>query len=302
MSICGCHSSNKDHFQGYIEAENTYLASPYSGLLMVLAVHRGDLVKKGQLLFQLDRNPQAIVIDKSQQEIAEAKHVLQDLSNPQRPPEISAIEAQIAQVEANIDLAAVRVRRYQQLYDRKVGSKDTLDEAVENLKRQKKLKEQYQANLELAKLGSREEQIRAQQRKIASLTAQYEEAKWELDQKQKVAPEAGLIFDTYFTVGEFVAAGQAVLSLISAKHVYATFFVPVETLQRIKLKQQVGLRVDGLKQEGEGIIDYISPEAEYLPPLVYSRDNNDKIVFRIKARIPDYLNYKPGLPITVILK
>ncbi len=300
LSACG--GSQENQYQGYIEGENTYLASPYSGTLMQLGVQRGERVTKGQFLFQLDENPQIMLLKKGGQDIAQAKHMLNDLNEPLRPQEIAAIKAQIAQVEANISLAELRVKRYQHLYEKNASAKDTLDEAIENLTKQQKLKDQYVANLQLGEHGSRDEQIRAQEKKIESLTSEFEVAKWELAQKRMKAPNAGIIFDTYFTIGAFVGAGQAVLSLLSYDHVYAIFFVPKEDLARIKIGQEIMLSCDGCNKTEAAIVRYISPEAEYAPPLVYSRENHEKIVFRIKASVKDYQYFKPGLPVTVTVK
>jgi HlyD family secretion protein len=52
-------------------------------------------------------------------------------------------------------------------------------------------------------------------------------------------------------------------------------------------------------EEFHGVIVYVSPKAEYMPPLVYSNDNFDKLVFRIKAKISDKNEVFPGEPVTV---
>ena len=301
-ALIGCHSNTHEkQYIGYVEAQNTYLAAPYSGTLDTLAIGRGEAVKKGQFLLQLDRNPQAIILEKNAADIAQAQHILQDLINPRRPEEINAIMAQIAQVEAHITLAQLRVTRYQKLFKQNAASKDVLDTTLENLNQQQKLKDQYQANLNLAKHGARDEQIQAQRKQVESLMILQKEMQWELAQKRIVAPDGGIIFDTYFTRGEFVKAGQPVLSLLSPQNLFAVFFVPAQVLGNLKKGQRITLKKAGQGSSKAATIDYISPEAEYLPPLVYSRDNYDKLVFRIKARISDFHDFQPGMPLVVII-
>ncbi|KTC66794.1 hemolysin D [Legionella birminghamensis] len=299
--LAGCNHSHERQIQGYVEGENIYLASPYSGILENLAVARGQLVKKGQLLFQLDKNPESLQIKQFEADLLQAKNVLKDLENPRRKPEIAAIQAQIDQTEAQIKLAQVRVRRYEELYRRNAASKDTLDEAVAVYQEQVKLKEQYESNLRLARLGSREEQINAQKAQIASFTERLAVAQWQLEQKRLYAPADGLIFDTYYRKGEFVGTQKAVLSLLTPANVRIEFFVPVEVLSNLKIGQKIEFLCQGCTTRSQALISYISPEAQYVPPLVYSRENTDKLVFRIKADLSQFNEYKLGQPVTVFI-
>lgn len=264
-------------------------------------MRRGKMVTKGQLLFQLDSKPQSIVISENTAELQQAREVLKDLQKPRRTPEIDAIKAQIDEVDAQVNLAQIRVQRYKQLYQRQAVQKDTLDEAVALFQEKEMLKKQYQANLKLAQMGSREEQIAAQQAQIQVINAKIAEAQWQLSQKSIRAPAAGIIFDTYYRAGEFVGSQQAVLSLLTPENLRLEFFVPAQRLAQLQVGQKITYLCDGCKQRSEAMISYISPEAQFIPPLVYSRDNSDKIVFRIKADLQYFLQFKPGQPVTVYL-
>ncbi|KTD17428.1 HlyD family secretion protein [Legionella jordanis] len=299
--LTSCTRKQEHSYQGYVEGENLYLASPYSGILMELFVQRGDEVKKGQMLFQLDVNPQILAVQQDEASLQQAQRVLLDLEKPRRTPEIEAIEAQIEQTDARLKLAEIRVHRYQELYKKGAVDKDTLDAAVSNYQEQQKLKSQYESNLQLAKLGSREEQIKAQQAQVLSLLAKLKQTKWELEQKQLHAPRDGYIFDTYYRTGEFVGAQQSILSLLPYENIRVEFFVPVDILPQLHRGQKIEFNCYGCQTNGTAIINYISPEAEFVPPLVYSRENSDKLVFRIKARIEQPKAFKPGQPVSVML-
>ncbi|WP_115174514.1 HlyD family secretion protein [Legionella feeleii] len=301
LMAANCGQQKERSYQGYVEGENVYLASPNSGRLMRLYVHRGDQVKKGQLLFSLDADPQILVVKQNEADLLEAQKLLNDLMQPRRSPEIAAIQAQIEQTDAQLKLAEIRVQRTQQLYAKQAIDKDSVDEAVALYKEQKQLKAQYESNLQLAKLGSRDEQIKAQQAQVISLTAKLAEAKWQLEQKTVYAPNDGFIFDTYYREGEFVGSEQSVLSLLPPENVRIEFFVPVQTLTRLRRGQEITFLCDGCMKTSEATINYISPEAQFIPPLVYSRDNSDKLVFRIKAKLKHPSEFKPGQPVSVFL-
>lgn len=301
LILGGCSKGEHGHFQGYVEAENIYLASPYFGTLLILNVVRGEQVKKGQLLFKLDPNPQQLNVSQVMGELDQAKNTLIDLEKPRRIPEITAIEAQIEQANAQIQLATIRVDRFQKLYNKQATDKDSLDAAIANLQQQKQLKEQYVANLALAKLGGRDDQIKAQNAQLNSLTAKLNQAKWELNQKTVVAPANGMIFDTYYRTGEFVASQQPVVSLLIPQNIRIEFFVPLEFVAHLRLGQKINFTCEGCKPENEAVINYISPEVEYVPPIVYATDNYSKLVFRIKANIVNAMDFKPGQPVMVDL-
>lgn len=300
--IFGCDRWNSQHsFQGYVEGENVYLAVPDSGVLKHLLVQRGDSVKQGQLLFQLDEDPQNLIVKQRESGLLQAQKILRDLQKPRRTQEIEAIQAQIDQTDAQLKLAEIRMKRIQILLVKGDISKDAYDEAVAVYNEQRKLKAQYESNLHLAQLGSRDELINAQQAQVTSLIAKLNEAKWHLEQKTMVAPYGGYIFDTYYREGEFVASQQPVLSLLPPQNVRIEFFIPVEQLGSVKRDQIISFSCYSCKNRSEAIISYISPEAEYIPPLVYSRENSEKLVFRIKARLKQPDQFKPGQPVTVYL-
>ncbi len=300
LLLYGCKEQHTQ-YSGYVEGENIFLASPYSGVLKQLLVQRGQPVKQGQPLFALDPNPQHLQLQQMQNELAQAKNILTDMMLPKRIPEIKAIQAQIEQTNAQIKLAEIRVDRFQKLYARQATDKDSLDAALANLQQQQELKAQYESNLSLAQMGSRDEQIKAQKNQWASLQAKYQQMQWQLVQKKGTAPANGVVFDTYYLPGEFVPAQQAVLSLLTPQNTRIEFFVPLAEMNHLKINQEISFTALDEQEHFRAVISYISPDAEYLPPLVYSRDNSSKLVFRVKAQIKDSGDFKPGQPVMVTL-
>lgn len=299
--VSACDRSDRTSYQGYVEGENVYLASPYSGVLVKKLIERGQTVKQGLVLFRLDENPEVLMVQEHEAELAQAKKVLADLQQPRRPAEIKAIQEQIEQTDAQLKLAELRMKRFQQLKAKGATDQDTLDSAVAHFKELENVKAQYQANLDLANQGSRSQQIEAQQSAVDALNKLVEQNKWQLAQKTIIAPSDGVIFDTYYQEGEFVPASRAIASLLPTHALRVEFFVPARVMNRLQVGQKVRFSCHNCSKTELATINYISPEAEYIPPLVYSDANIDKLVFRIKALIETPSLYKPGQPVMVVV-
>jgi HlyD family secretion protein len=298
LSLSACDTNTSNSAQGYAESEDLYLTSPYSGTLRRLPVIRGEQVKKGDLIFQLDPEPEALKILGVEGVLAQEKALLQDLKNPKRQPEIGVGIEQINQVSSRLSLAKLRMKRFRELYEKKAGTLDESDAAVHRFKELQALKKQREYELQFAKLGAREDRIFAQAAKVKAVIAKKDLFKWQLAQKSRYAPDAGTIADTFFVEGEWVPAGQSIAAIQMPQYIWIDFFVPVRLLPEFHAGQTVKLRCAGCPSS-EGKIAYVAPEAEYAPPLVYSRDNQDKLVFRIRAKPMKPELYKPGQPVMV---
>jgi len=298
--LSGCDIGSHNHsYQGYVEGINTYLAAPYSGTLLQSFVERGQQVVKGQLLFQLDPKPESLQLRQTQALLFQAKQLYEDLKQPKRQPEIDVILAQINQVDVQQNLANIRVKRSETLYEKHAIDRDAVDAALEHARELDFLKAQYEAQLALARLGSRKHQIKAQEAQIRFLNAQLYLDQWKVSQKTIYAPMNGVIFDTYFRPGEYVDAAHAIASLLTPKEVQIVFFVNTKDVSMLSLGQRIAFDCEGCLPHQIAAINYISPEAEYVPPLIYSRENYDKLVFRVQASTDNSGALKPGQPVIV---
>lgn len=302
LFLAACDRSDQTRYQGYVEGENLYLVSPFSGTLIKKSVDRGQTVEQGLPLFQLDANPEALILHQHQADLRQAEKTLDDLTLPRRPPEIQAIQDQIDQTNSKLTLANLRVKRYEKLRLKGAIDLDSLDAAIANEQELKQVKAQYQANLDLANQGSRSNQIKAQQSVVEAARALVAENQWQLAQKTVLSPTDGVIFDTYYQEGEFVPAQHPIASLLPSNAVRVEFFVPVRVANRLKLGQKISFACEQCSDHHLATIHYISPEAEYIPPLIYSEANTDKLVFRVKAAIAPPTSFKPGQPVTLVIQ
>jgi len=295
-------SDNDSVVQGYIEGEYTYVASNQSGHLTHLAVQRGQSIQANTLIFELETNPEKDQVAQAAAELASAKATLSDMKLGSRQEEIDEILADIALTDSAIDFYGKQIQRYKNLADQSYGTVEDYDEKQFRYQAALAKKANYQAGLALAKQGDRVEQIAAQADVVEQAQTKLDEAQWRLQQKQQKAPVSGVVFDTYYVQGEWVAQGQAVASILAPENVQVVFFVSEPTLPKIAVGNTVSIQCDQC-QPAKATINYISNENEYTPPVIFSEDMRDKLVYEVKATLPKdvALHYHPGQPIDVVL-
>jgi HlyD family secretion protein len=299
----GCAKNPSAGYQGYVEGEYVYVASPLGSALTNLAVARGDSVKQGQLLFELERASEAAAVTQAEKNLAQAQAQLDDLNKGKRPTEIAALTAQLEQAKAGLKLAESDLARREQLGGNDVISKEELDRARSQKDSAVAQVNQLAADLETAQLGGREDAVRAAQAAVDSQRAALDKARWAFDQKQQFAPADAQVHDTLYRQGEFVAAGNPVVALLPPENLKVRFFVPQGILPQIKIGQTVSVHCDGAPKDFSATVNYIATQAEYTPPVIYSRETRAEMVFMIEAKISaaDAVVARPGQPADVTL-
>jgi HlyD family secretion protein len=152
----------------------------------------------------------------------------------------------------------------------------------------------------LAPMG-RSREIEAQSSAVAAARAALEMAEWRLGQRRVTAPAGGRVADVLARPGETIAAGSPVVSLLPPGNIFVRFFVPEPLLPTVHLGDTVAITCDGCPADLSAVISFISPRAEYTPPLIYSESSRTKLVFLIEARPrPEQAPLlNPGQPIEV---
>jgi len=301
--FCGCSRETEGEFQGYIEGEYVYVASPIGGTLTNLAVARGDTVQAGQLLFALERESEAAAVREAEHNLSQARAQWADLTKGKRPSEITSLEAQLERARADLKLSEAELARRQDLLARNVVSPEELDQARAQRDADQAQVDQLAADLATGRLGGREDAVAAAQDFVAAQSNALVRARWSFDQKQQFAPAAGPVQDTLYRQGEYVAAGNPVVVLLPPDHVKVRFFVPETWLARVKVGGPARVTFDGAKHAYAGTVNYISTQAEYTPPVIYNRENRASLVYMIEAKFAaaDAPDLRPGQPVDVQL-
>ena len=300
--LAACGGGPPPGFPGYVEAEYVRVGAPLAGTLAKLAVQRGDSVAQGAPLFALENESERAARSEAEARVAQARATLANLGKGRRPPEIEAARAQLAQAQAALRQSEADLVRTEKLVADKFLPPQKLDEARAARDRDRARVAELGAQVTVTQLPARADEIAAANAEVKAASDALAQAQWRLDQKTQTAPVAGLVADTLYRAGEWVAAGAPVVSLLPPGNVKLRFYVPEPQLAALRIGAPVTVRCDGCAAPIAARVTFIAPQAEYTPPVIYSRENRAKLVFLVEAR-PDASTpaLHPGLPVEVAL-
>lgn len=195
-------------------------------------------------------------------------------------PDKSAMEASYAQAEElvfQVALSKIQLSRYKDLYANHATDKNTLDE--------------------------KQTDFDSKTKQLLSAKKTFAESQWAFQQKIIHAPVSGYVNDTFYRLGEKVAANQPVLAMLTPDNIKVLFYIPEEKLSTIRLGQVITFNCDGCDSKTKATIEYISSEAEYTPPIIYSQDTRYKLVYLVRANMPSDTakRFHPGQPLDIFL-
>jgi len=301
--LVGCEKPANDSWQGYIEGEFVLLASPYAGQLQKLFVHRGDKIDVGKPVFALESESERAARTEAEQRLRTAQAKLENLqATVRRTAEIEALRAEIGQSRAARELAMSQYAQQEKLFKNGFITQAKLDEARAARDRDvaRVVEAEAQLRTALQPLG-RAAEIKAAEGDIAAAQAALAQAAWKLEQRSVAAPVSGLVQDTYFVEGEWVPAGRPVVSLLPPGNVKARFYVPEPALASLQAGKALEIRCDGCPAPLAAKVSFVSTQAEYTPPVLYSKESRAKLLFLVEARL-EGAGLRPGQPVDVRLK
>jgi len=299
MSALG-FGGERARYLGYVEGETSLIAPPVAGRLVQRPVERGATVKKGDRLFMIDPVVAQAEVAHAEAALAEAQSRYENLLKGKRPEEKEVTTAQRHETEAALANAEIEYRRQSELLAKGVGTRKDYDNADSQMRQLRMRQTSLIAQEKVNDLAARPDEIAAAKSLVDQDQAGLDQAKKRLDDLMPGAPEDGLIENTFFNVGEWVPAGTPVVSLLPPYRVKLRFFVPEDDAAQAQMGQAVGFTCDSCPPDLKAHIIYVSPRAEFTPPVIYSQTARTKLVFLIEARPdPTQTRLPPGLPITV---
>ena len=290
-------------FPGYMEADFVLVGSEQGGRVATLSVEEGDHVKKGDPIFTLESSEQEASVAAAKARVDEAEARLADAkAQLQRPDEIQVLQASLEQAQAMLQQANNNLDRARTLFGKGWITKAQLDDAVAQHDRNQAAVAEAERRINAAKLPGRSDMIDAAKANAEAAHHALDEAEKNLGKRQVFAHADGTVEEVYFRPGEEVNAGQAVVALLPPRNLKVRFFVAEPVRAKLQLDQSVTLTCDGCPPDLHAKINFIAREAEFTPPVIFSREQRQKLVFLVEARPEgDATALTAGQPVTVTL-
>jgi HlyD family secretion protein len=296
------HQSGDPEWQGYAEADFITIGPTQQGLLTAVSVTRGDYVSGGTLLFTQDGSYERAARDEAAQQLSQSEGQLANLQSGGKPTEIQQAEANLADALAARDKIQSDLRRSEMLLPSGAASVQLIDQQRADLRSANAKVQAMEAALAQlrAPLG-RDGEIKMQTAAVDASKAALAMVQWRLDQRDGVAPKAGVVADVLARPGETLAAGAPVVSLLPPENIFVRFFVPEAMLSRVHRGDHLALSCDNCPTNLTATVSFISPRSEYTPPVIYSEESKTKLVYLIEARprLEQTMLLNPGQPVTV---
>jgi HlyD family secretion protein len=304
FALAACSEKPPAGFQGYAEGEFVLVAAPFGGRLEKRYVNRGEEVAAGAPLFALEQENEKAARREAEERLHNAEARVADLVTGRRKPEVDAARAQQAQATAARKLADRTLQQQKSLYEKGFASEEAFNNARANHEREIARVDEMEAQIRVAlQTVGRDKEIAAARAEVEAARAVLAQSDWRLQQRAVAATSNALVHDTYYSEGEWVAAGNPVVSMLPPGNVKLRFFVPETVVGALKLGQDVRASCDGCGAPIPAKISYVSRQAEFTPPVIFSREQRAKLVFLVEARPApaDAMKLKPGQPLDVFL-
>ncbi|MFV0383285.1 HlyD family secretion protein [Paracoccus sp. (in: a-proteobacteria)] len=286
---------------GYVEGEYTLIAPVEIAQIEAVMTGRGARIAAGAPLIEMERQDAEIALAQAQAALAQAESELANLREGKRPEEISVIEAALVSARSNAAEAQRTAERIASLAGRGAATRTEREDAATAAEIAAAKVNEIEANLAVARLPARDWEISAKEAGVRRAQAELDQAQWKLDKRRITAPAAGTVQDVIRHAGEIAGPSAPVLSMLADDAVRLRLYVPESSVAAIGIGSRLAVGCDGCTQGIEALVTYIADGPEFTPPVIYSLQNRQKLVYLIEARPADGSELKPGQIVDVRL-
>lgn len=283
---------------GTIESTNIIVSSRNAGNIQAMNFIEGDKVNVGDTIIIIDHELLDIQL---QQSIAGKDAVdaqLKLMIAGARIEDINQAEQNLNQAKVNFETAEKDKSRMQNLYDSRSITKKQYEDAIARYDLMNAQYNAAQGNFNKAKKIFRQEEIEQARANLNKAIAGVDLLKKNIRDSYVISPINGFLVKTYVERGETVTPMSSLFKVADLDVVKLVIYVSEEELGYVQLGQKTEVTIDTYKDKVyEGKVTYISPEVEFTPKNIQTKDERTKLVFAVKIEVPnkDY-DLKPGMP------
>ncbi|WP_319413288.1 HlyD family efflux transporter periplasmic adaptor subunit [uncultured Cohaesibacter sp.] len=279
---------------GYVEGTYVEIAPIETARIIEIPVKRGDHVKSGEIIARLEQQDASLAVDNAQGALMQARSTLANLEQGARPEQIAALEASLEAARLTAEQANRDLQRQKTLLDKGSAAQSTYDNARTSYDVAKAQVEEIKANLAYTRLPSRDNEIEAARASVKQAYASLKTAEWKLQQRTLKVSEAGTITDIIHEAGEMAGPQVPILSILPDDGIKLKLYIAEKSLAEIHLGSRLSVTCDSCQSDLFAEVSYISDGPEFTPPVIYSIENRQKLVYLIEARAQKGSSLKPG--------
>jgi len=264
---------------GRLEADQIDIATRFAGRVAQLLVDEGDMVRAGQVVAMMDVRDLAASLKKAQSLAEQARQVLNEA------------QANVAQQQTQLTLAKQELDRTAALVPRGVATIELLDQRRQQL------------GAATAGLNAANARVAVAEHALAAAQHDIELYEVNIADNALAAPRDGRIEYRIANVGEVVPAGGKVFTMLDTGYVYMDVYLPTAEAGRIRLGSDARILLDAYPAHPiPAKVVFLATHAQFTPKTVETKDERDKLMFRLRVRIdPDRLRdraeaVRSGLP------
>ncbi|HKP94305.1 MAG TPA: HlyD family efflux transporter periplasmic adaptor subunit [Fibrobacteria bacterium] len=248
---------------GRIEAKLVDVATKEPLKVREVLVKEGDLVKPGQVLVRLDTSTLNAELVEARANVSAVKE------------KVAIAQASVRSRKSEIDLARTEAARSAGLVQQGAGSQREYDIR--------------QKNVATTQAGLSEDEARIQEarREVETAEASVANIMTRIEDATLVSPVLGRVIYRLTEPGEVLAAGGGALTLVDLGDVYMEIFLPSDQAAAVKLGSEGRIVMDYLPDRSvPAKVTFVSPEAQFTPKQVETKNEREMLMFRVKLQIP----------------
>ncbi len=303
----GCsESGNKNQISesGTIEATNIFIASQSNGTVKKIFFNEGDKISKGDTLLIINHSLLDIQLKQAlaAQKAVQAQYDF--LKNGARAEDIFLAKQKLTQAKAAYILAQKNLGRMKKLLFSKSITQKKYDDVKANFDIALSKYKSAQENLKKLNKFARPEELKKAKANVELSAEKVAFVKKQIDNCYVVSPINGVLVERYVELGELALPSTTLLKVADLTHVNLYVYVSETDMGKIKLGDKVTVAVDSYPDKVfTGKISFISPEAEFTPKNIQTKEERTKLVFKVKIAVPNP-NYvlKSGMPADAVIR
>jgi HlyD family secretion protein len=264
---------------GRIEADEIDIDTKFAGRIAEMLADEGDMVKAGQIVARMDTRDLAASLKKFEAQVQQAQKAIEEAT------------ANVAQQTSQVLLAQQEFDRATYLVQRGAQTKEVQDQR------------QQQLDGANAALKAAQARVTEAEHALEASTHDVELYTVNIADNTLVAPKDGRIQYRIANVGEVLPAGGKVFAMLDVSYVYMDVYLPTQEAGRVKIGADARIALDAVPNVAiPAKVSFVAAQAQFTPKTVETKDERDKLMFRIRVKIdPERLRaraeaVRSGLP------